>query len=278
MILVGIATIEGNKIDVLKDMGRVQNLIYQSKENSSNIGIAHTRWATHGKPSKENAHPHLDNSNTFSVVHNGIIENYVQLKSFLEVNGYKFYSQTDTEIIPNLIHYFYKQHNSFLKSVNLACKKLEGSYAICVLCTEEPNKIIVAKKDSPLVLGKGENENYICSDIPAILEYTKEFFFLSDFEFAEITKENIDFYDINLNPITKKSQIINLDNNAAQKNGYEDFMLKEIIEQPDSIRKTLQDFEFDYNIIKKFRKINIIACGTAMHAGLVRQSTYRRTL
>lgn len=270
----GIATIKNNTIHISKDKGRVENLKNISNEEvlNSNIGIAHTRWATHGKPSMENSHPHMDNSNTFAVVHNGIIENYILLKSFLEENNYSFKSQTDTEIIPNLIHYFYKQNSDLLKSVYLACKKLEGSYAICVISKYEPNKIIVAKKDSPLVIGKGDKENYICSDIPAILEYTKEFYFLNDFEFAEIYNENIIFYDNNLNKILKSSQILDLDSNAVQKNGYEDFMLKEINEQPNAIRQTLQNIDFDYNIIKNCSKIYIVACGTAMHAGLVRKA------
>ena len=269
----GIATIENNKIHITKDKGRVENLKYLVSHETlnSNIGIAHTRWATHGKPSMENSHPHMDNSNTFAVIHNGIIENYASLKLFLETTGYTFISQTDTEIIPNLIHYFYIQNNDLLKSVYLACKKFEGSYAICVINKLEPNKIIVAKKDSPLVIGKGNNENYICSDIPAILEYTKDFYFLNDFEFAEVFDNQITFYDNNLNKIKKTSQKLDLDSTSAQKNGYEDFMLKEINEQPTSIRQTLHNMDFDFNLIKNFSKLYIVACGTAMHAGLVRK-------
>ena len=276
----GFAVLHEDKINVLKDVGRVEHLINISNASNfnSSIGIAHTRWATHGKPSKENSHPHLDNSATFAVVHNGIIENYSVLKTFLESNGYIFHSQTDTEIIPNLIHYFYKQNNDFLKSVSLACQKLEGSYAISVICKFNPDKIIVAKKDSPLVIGKGENEYFISSDIPAILSYTKEFYFINDLEFAQIYKTEIQFYDSSLNSIKKAPQVLDLGSNSAQKNGYADFMLKEINEQPGAILNTLQDIDFDYAMINNFNKIYIIACGTAMHAGLIRKSLNRRAL
>lgn len=272
----GIALINKNNIEIIKDKGRVSNLanLVNNINFNSKIGIAHTRWATHGKPSKENSHPHSDNTNTFSVVHNGIIENYSVLKAFLEANDYKFVSQTDTEIIPNLIHYFYKQNNDFLRSVYLACKKLEGSYALSIICKDEPEKIIVAKKDSPLIIGKGENENYISSDIPAILPYTNNFYFMNDFEYAEIFQDTINFYDSNLELIHKESQIIDLDNKSAQKDGYEDFMLKEIYEQSKSVRQTIQDIEFDYSQIKNFNKIYIVACGTAMHSGLVRKASF----
>ena len=166
----GISTMENGYISNMK--GRVKNLYDLPGINdlTGTIGIAHTRWATHGKPCKENSHPHMDNSNTFSVVHNGIIENYVELKQFLLDNGYHFLSETDTEIIPNLIHYYYTKNSEntdkLLNAVYLACKDLKGSYAVEVLCKEEPNYMIVARKDSPLVIGVGEQENYVCSDIP----------------------------------------------------------------------------------------------------------------
>ncbi len=269
----GFATIENNKINVQKEVGRVKYLENISNKNisDSTIGIAHTRWATHGRASKENAHPHLDNSNSFAVVHNGIIENYIELKDFLSKEGYTFLSETDTEVIPNLIHYYYNQSNNFLKAVDFSCRKLKGSYSIAIMCKFEPKKIIVAKKDSPLVIGKGNNEFYISSDVAAVLSYTKDFYFIKDLELAEITRENISFFDFDLKPISKEIKRLDLDSNAAQKNGYEDYMLKEINEQPDAIRKTLQEEnnEFDYSTIKSYNKIYIIACGTAMHAGLV---------
>lgn len=179
----GISTVEKNSLSIMKDKGRVKNLYNLDGINNldGNIGIAHTRWATHGKPSKENSHPHLDNSKNFSVVHNGIIENYNELRKFLTDNGYTFYSQTDTEVIPNLIHYYYSKDISnddkkVLHAVQLACKDLKGSYAIEVISKYMPNNMIVIRKDSPLVIGKGINENYISSDIPAILSFTKDFY------------------------------------------------------------------------------------------------------
>ncbi len=288
----GISTIENNCLSLLKDKGRVKNILNLSNFDtlSGTIGIAHTRWATHGKPSKENSHPHFDNSSTFSVVHNGIIENYNELKNFLIDNGYSFVSQTDTEVIPNLIHYYYSStaNKDFLQSVKMACSDLHGSFAIEVICKDFPDNIIVAKKDSPLVIGKGEHENYIASDIPAVLKYTKNFYFLQDNEFALLSENSITFFDNNLNEISKDIKTIDWDENSADKNGYEDYMLKEIYEQPDSIRKTINSrlldngtFDFtDLNISKNYlssiNKIYIVACGTAMHAGLSVKNTIEK--
>ena len=173
----GICVLNKNVLDVVKDKGRVKNLEDNPKLSNlvGNIGIAHTRWATHGIPSKENSHPHLDNTKQFAVVHNGIIENYTELRNLLEKNGYTFQSQTDTEVIPNLISYYYKTEKDVLKAVSLAIKDLKGSYAIEVISPLLTDAIIVARKDSPLVIGIGDNENYIASDIPAVLNYTTKF-------------------------------------------------------------------------------------------------------
>ena len=292
----GISTIENNSLSVLKNQGRVKNLSSLSHINSlkGNIGIAHTRWATHGKPSKVNSHPHLDNSKTFSVVHNGIIENYNELKKFLTEKGYTFYSETDTEVIPNLIHYYYSNipnnnnEKTFLLAVQKACNELIGSYAIEVISKNFPDCIIVAKKSSPLVIGKGESENYIASDIPAVLEFTKNFYFLEDNEFAVISRNGIEFYNSNLSKISKVLKEIDWDSNSADKNGFEDYMLKEIYEQPDSIRKTInsildekgnynfKDLNFSKEYLKSLNKIYIVACGTAMHAGLAVKNTLEK--
>ena len=282
----GIATLENSRISIFKDKGRVANLeeLLKGENSGSTMGIAHTRWATHGKPSKINSHPHPDNSNKISVVHNGIIENYADIKKFLMDNGYKFLSETDTEVIPNLINYYYKS-NDLLKAVSLACKDLKGSYAIEVLCEDSPDKIIVAKKDSPLVIGIGADGNYIASDIPAILSYTKNFYLLEDNEIAEIYTNKIDFYNFNLENINKKLETISWDASAIEKNGYEDFMLKEIHEQPVSIRETigfklskdkveLDNITFDKEFLSSINKIFIVACGTAMHAGLAVKSIF----
>lgn len=283
----GIASIEDDKICVMKDKGRVANLnnIRGINKLSGTVGIAHTRWATHGKPSKENAHPHMDNSETFAVVHNGIIENYTDLRKFLTDNGYKFLSQTDTEVIPNLIHYHFSKdtnddENKFLRSVQSATKDLKGSFAIEVLCNLYPDKMVVVRKDSPLVIGKGLTGYHIASDIPALLEFTRDFYLLDDYEFALIEKNSIKFYNSDLVEHSKELKNIEWDSSAAEKNGYEDYMLKEIFEQPTAIRETIgsrlklgEPCNFsDINITKEYlstiNKIFIIACGTAMHAGL----------
>jgi len=283
----GISTVEPNGLSVMKDKGRVKNLydLDGIDDLKGTIGIAHTRWATHGKPSKENSHPHLDNSNSFSVVHNGIIENYNELKKFLTDLGYTFYSQTDTEVIPNLIHYYYLNDKTddkyrLLRAVANTCKKLKGSYAIQVLSKYLPDNMIVARKDSPLVIGKGDEENYISSDIPAILSFTKDFYFLDDNEIALLSRNNIEFYDIELNKLTKRVKSIDWNAGAADKNGYEDYMLKEIFEQPNAIRETIgsrlpenelcnfEDLNFSKEFLSTINKIYIVACGTAMHAGL----------
>ena len=327
----GIATLENNEIKIMKDKGRVKNILnldgYDDLQGT--YGIAHTRWATHGKPSKENSHPHFDNTNTFAVVHNGIIENYNELREFLIKNGYKFYSQTDTEVIPNLINYYFNQSNKtdnlncstslngsdnsknstdssnpvnqvkstnsnntsnstisanlnkILQAVSKTTKDLKGSYAIEVISPLIPEKIIVARKDSPLVIGTKSDENYIASDIPALLAYTKDFYLLDDNEIAVISKNSISFYNTDLENYEKQIKNIEWDASAAEKNGYEDYMLKEIYEQPNSIRETVgsrlklgeptnfADLNITSDYLKNVNKIYIVACGTAMHAGLV---------
>ena len=278
----GIATIEDDKIVVNKNKGRVSSL-YELEgidELKGTIGIAHTRWATHGKPSKTNSHPHMDNTNSFAVVHNGIIENYQELKNFLTGKGYTFLSQTDTEVIPNLISYYYEQEKDVLKAVQKTCKDLKGSYAIEILSTYNKDKMIVARKDSPLVIGKGNGENYIASDIPAILSYTKDFYFLDDNEIVELSKNSVQFYDSNLKPINKELKSIEWGASSSEKDGYDDFMLKEIHEQPRAIRETIgakldngiieiEGLDFDKKYLENLNQIYIVACGTAMHAGLV---------
>ena len=284
----GISTIEKDYLSIMKDQGRVKNL-YNLKgidDLEGTIGIAHTRWATHGKPSKENSHPHMDNSKTFSVVHNGIIENFNELKDFLIKNGYTFYSETDTEIIPNLIHYYYEKEtgndiSKFLKAVKNACLDFKGSFALEIICKDYPDNMIVVRKDSPLVIGKGDEENYISSDIPAILSFTRNFYLLNDLEFAVLSRNDISFYDSKLNPINKEIKNIEWNASSAEKDGFEDFMLKEIYEQPTAIRETIgarlsenakcefEELNFTKDYLKSINKIYIVACGTAMHAGLV---------
>lgn len=284
----GIATVEKDKIIVKKNKGRVKNLYDLDGINDleGTIGIAHTRWATHGKPSKENSHPHMDNSNTFAVVHNGIIENYNELRQFLSSKGYTFLSETDTETIPNLIHYYFHNGNhihpnKFLSAVKAAVDDLKGSYSIEVVSPLFPNDIIAVRKDSPLVIGKSKGENFIASDIPAILTYTKDFYLLDDNEFAVISKDEIHFFDNSLTEHNKAIKNIEWDATSVGKDGFEDYMLKEIFEQPTSIRETIgsrfklgekcsfNDLEISKEYLNAINKIYIVACGTAMHAGLV---------
>lgn len=287
----GISVMESNNIIIKKDKGRVANLenIEGIESLNGTLGIAHTRWATHGKPSKENAHPHMDNSKTFSVVHNGIIENYKELRDFLESKNYTFYSDTDTETIPNLIHYYYEKENNFLKAVNLACKDLKGSYALEVINKNNPDTLIVTRKDSPLVIGTKKDETFISSDIPALISFTNNFYFLNDKEYAVITKGNIEFYDFNLNKLTKKSESVELAADSADKGKFEDYMLKEIFEQPKAIRETIgtslngnsitfDGLSLDKNFLKTINQIYIVACGTAMHAGLAVKANFEHFL
>ena len=282
----GLATIEKNEIKILKDKGRVKNLYNLEKKYNleGTVGIAHTRWATHGMPSKENSHPHMDESHSFAVVHNGIIENYIELRNFLEKNGYKLISDTDTEVIPNLVHYFYNKDNNkddlrFLRAVKNTCDKLIGSFALEILSKDYPDNMIVVRKDSPLVIGKGFDEIYIASDIPAILSYTKDFYLLDNLEFAFLSRDSIKFYNNNLIPFSKDPTTISWNAASSDKNGYEDYMLKEIYEQPTAIRETIgsrldgnicnfNELNFSKEYLSSINQIYIVACGTAMHAGL----------
>lgn len=296
----GISTVETDGIHVVKDKGRVKNLesIPEINTLEGTVGIAHTRWATHGKPSKENAHPHQDNSKTFSVVHNGIIENYSELKNLLLKNGYHFFSDTDTEIIPNLIHYYYmkeleldsdKTVQKFLRAVRNCCSDLKGSFALEVICSDFPHNMIVVRKDSPLVIGTCDDEKYISSDIPAILSYTRDFYLLDDLEFVVLDNKSATFYNSDLEILPKKTCNIEWNATASEKNGYADFMSKEIDEQPTAIRETIgsriniSDFHCEFSelpltkdYLQSINKIYIIACGTAMHAGLSGKNTIEK--
>ena len=270
-----------DKIEVRKFKGRLINLEESLKTNpiEGTIGIGHTRWATHGEPSDVNAHPHSNENITLSVVHNGIIENYLKLKEWLISKGYNFYSETDTEVIPNLIDYYY--NGDLLEAVINATEKLEGSFAIGVISNNEPDKLIAVKKDSPLIIGIGRNEYFIASDIPAVLSHTKDVYLLNDNEFVTLSKDGIDIRTRNKEIIKKEIFHVTWDVNAAEKCGYEDFMLKEIHEQPKAIRDTmtgrvslnekinLGDFKLTKEELDNIDRIYIIACGTAYNSGLI---------
>jgi len=272
----GIAVLDENKKQIIieKQVGKVKDLQEHlwGKDINGSIGIAHTRWATHGPPSIENAHPHISKSGTVAVVHNGIIENYASLKEMLIKKGYTFKSQTDTEVIAHLIEDLY--NGNLLNTVLKVAKQLEGAYAIGVISTLEPDKIIGLRKGSPLIVGLGEGENFIASDIPAVLEYTEKFITLDDEEIAVLTKDKVEIYDINGDKKEKKPFTVNWDITAAEKGGYKHFMLKEIYEQPRIITDTLAGFFSNlgnpvFRQLDKIQNIVVIACGTSYHAGLV---------
>ena len=235
----GVAVLENGKINVRKCKGRLLNLEEKLKDKPLNgkIGIGHTRWATHGEPSDINSHPHSNKDVTLSVVHNGIIENYAKLKEMLKAKGYEFFSQTDTEVIPNLIDYYYE--GDLLDAVMKATSKMEGSYAIGVICNNEPDKIVAVRKDSPLIVGVGQDEFFIASDIPAVLNHTKDVYLLNDKEFVVLTQNGVTLYDEDRQVIKKDIYHVTWNADAAEKGGYEDFMIKEIHEQPKAIKDTM---------------------------------------
>ena len=270
----GLSYIKDGNLIINKVKGRVKDLEnHISKESYSNIGIAHTRWATHGKVNEINAHPH--NVGKITIVHNGIIENYSKLKHKLEEKGYKFKSEADTEIAAGLLDYYYKKYNDINKTIQKFIKKVEGSYAICMLTNDNPNTIYVIKKDSPLIIGKGNNENYIASDVPAILKYTKNYYILEDYEYGKVTANTIEIYDKEGNLLKKQLKEYNGSDLTNDKGTYEHYMLKEIMEQAITIEKTVSQYINSIeDLLKlpdltKYERIDIIACGTAMHAGLV---------
>lgn len=274
----GISTIDENNFDTYKTTDGIDSLedIVKKENVDGTIGLGHTRWATHGGATKENAHPHKSNSGRIMVVHNGIIENYLAIKEMLKDNGYEFYSETDTEVIPNLIEYYYD--GDLLSAVKKATDLLEGSYAIGIMCLDEPNEIIATKRNSPLIIGIGTDENFIASDFSAILKYTNRICLLENNEFAVVTKSDVEFYTNNLVKCECKIKNIDLKDEDSEKNGYEHFMQKEINENTLTIKNTVSEYlkdgkiSFDLNLtnddILKIKHIHIVACGTAMHAGL----------
>ena len=277
----GIAIINNDEIKVRKFKGRLQNLANSLNETplNGNIGIGHTRWATHGEPSDVNSHPHSNAKVTLSVVHNGIIENYIKLREWLTSKGYTFFSETDTEVIPNLIDFYYD--GDLLDAVVKATSKLEGSFAIGVINKNEPDKLIAVRKDSPLIVGLGEDEYFIASDIPAVLNYTRNVYLLEDKEFVILTKDGVELKTEDGEKIDKEIYHVTWNVDAAEKGGYEDFMLKEIHEQPKAVKDTLlgkitlnkdinlDNIKFSKEELENFDKIYIVACGTAYHAGVV---------
>lgn len=276
----GVAIFEDNELKVLKSKGRLAILENKVNENMPKgfIGIGHTRWATHGEPNDLNSHPHVSRSGNIAVVHNGIIENYMELKEFLQSEGYEFVSETDTEVVAHLIDYHFEEDivEAVIKSIN----EVEGSYALGVICTGCDDKFVAARKDSPLIVGLGKGENFIASDIPAILEYTRDVYILEDKEVVVLTADNVKVYNNYGAEVKKDVFKVNWDVSAAEKSGYEHFMIKEMFEEPKVIRDTISPRIKDGSIsldnisltsedLENIEKIYIVACGTAYHAGVV---------
>lgn len=261
----GIAYVKDNNVVIEREVGRISNLESVLKKDTSHIGIGHTRWATHGKPTKENAHPHKVGNIT--LVHNGIIDNFMELKSVLMSEGYTFKSDTDTEVAAAYIDSLYKENNDMIKSLSICVNKFLGSYAFGIINELETDVLYALRKDSPLIIGVGENENFIASDVPSILKYTNKYIDIENDEIVKITKDKVTVYDKNCNIINKEISVFEGDANLVEKNGYETYMLKEIHEETEVIKKTSEaSIDFD---ITKYDEIDIVACGSAYHAGLV---------
>jgi glucosamine--fructose-6-phosphate aminotransferase (isomerizing) len=266
----GIATI-GSSIQTFKTEGSVDDLVSITPDLAGCIGIGHTRWATHGVPSSENAHPHCDNAGNIAVVHNGIIENYIELKDDLIGSGHEFRSETDTEVLPHLISEYY--NGDLESSVRNALSKVQGSYALAVISTDDPGKIVVARKDSPLALGLGDSEFFVASDASGILKYTKNVIFMNDGEIGVISGGGVEITTMDGARVDNRVETLEWDAEAAEKSGYEHFMQKEIFEQPISIRETFSGRISSEGVsldvpVPNARRVVIIACGTSYHAGL----------
>ncbi|MFV0394625.1 MAG: glutamine--fructose-6-phosphate transaminase (isomerizing) [Coprobacillaceae bacterium] len=273
----GITLVNDTELFTLKSKGRLQNLVDQLevKKPIGNIGIGHTRWATHGVPSNLNSHPHTNENDTISLVHNGIIENYRELKEELIEKGFTFQSETDSEVIVHLLDYYFE--DNMMVALKKVIERIDGSYALCIVSTLEPDTIYITKKDSPIVIGKNNTASFAASDIPAILDYSKDVYFLEDYEIAKLQLENITFYNHNGKEINKEVTTIPYDNEAAKKGGFDTFMLKEIHEQPHVIKETLRGRIHEHKVILEelenisftnFNKVYFVACGTAYHACL----------
>lgn len=286
----GICVYDGDELNVFKTKGKLKvlcDMIHGGADVKGTVGIGHTRWATHGEPSDVNSHPHLSDSGKFAVVHNGIIENYIKLKDHLIRRGIKFHSQTDTEVIAQLLEYYYD--GDILDTVIKVISKVNGSYALGIICLDNPEQIIAVRKESPLIIGLAENENYIASDIPAILAKTRDIYRLENDEIAILTRSDVKVLNTDKEEVKKEVQHIEWDISAAEKGGYETFMFKEIMEQPKAFRDTinprikcdrvvLDEIKLSPEQLKGFRKICIVACGSAYHVGVVAKYIFEKTL
>lgn len=276
----GIAVYDGTKVATLKSKGRLKVLSELSHDGATlpgTVGIGHTRWATHGSPSDVNAHPHFNKEESIVVVHNGIIENYLKLKKKLEKKGYEFISETDTEVIAHLLDYYYKGNP--LEAITKIMHRMEGSYALGIIFKDHPEELYAVRKDSPLIVGHTENGNIIASDVPAVLKYTRDVYFIENEEIVRMTDSTMEFFTVDEEPIEKESTTIDWDINAAEKGGFEHFMLKEMYEQPKAILDTfsprikgdnivIEELKMSDDEIRAIKKIMIVACGSANHTGM----------
>lgn len=284
----GVAVYDGAQIHVVKAKGRLkvlEGILSDGTPLMGSSGIGHTRWATHGAPSDVNSHPQTSSGGKFAVVHNGIIENYLYIKNHLKKRGVDFVSETDTEVIAQMLEYYYD--GNILETISKVISKVDGSYALGIICEDYPDRIFAVRKDSPLIVGVGDGENYIASDVPAILSKTRNIFRLNDGEIAVLTKNAIEFFDSDLDKLTKTMETINWDIAAAEKGGYEHFMIKEIMEQPEAVRNTvsprikdgrivLDDIKLTADDLKNINKIFFIGCGTAYHVGVAAKYTFEK--
>ena len=279
-------------LQVKKAKGRLRvlsDLTHNGADLEGTLGIGHTRWATHGEPNDVNAHPHISENGQIALVHNGIIENYLEIKEQLQRHGVKFASDTDSEVVAQLLEFHYNECHSMLEAVGRVLRRIEGSYALGIICSDYPNALIAARKDSPLILGYGENGNFIASDVTAVIKHTRDVVYMEDGEVAVVTPESIDVFDSEMNPLEKQHSQVDWDVSAAEKGGYAHFMFKEIMEQPEAIRKTvsprirdgrvvLDDVSMTADYVKNISRIFIIACGSSYHVGMVSKYNWERLL
>ena len=279
-------------LQVRKTKGRLQalsDMVHGGVDLEGALGIGHTRWATHGEPNDVNAHPHVSENGSIALVHNGIIENYMELKEQLLRHGVTFASDTDSEVVAQLLEYHYKECGSMLEAVGRCLRRIEGSYALGIICSDYPNALIAARKDSPLILGFGENGNFIASDVTAVIRHTRDVAYMNDGEIAVVTADSIDVFDSELSPLEVEHHQVDWDVSAAEKGGYPHFMFKEIMEQPEAVRKTvsprirdgrvvLDDVRLTADYVRDISRIFIIACGSSYHVGMVSKYNWERLL
>ena len=289
----GVAVCSPEKgLQVKKTKGRIQvlsDMIHGGADLEGTVGIGHTRWATHGEPSNINAHPHVSESGKFALVHNGIIENYMEIKEALQKKGVQFASDTDSEVVAQLLEYYYRDTGDMLEAVSQVLERIEGSYGFAILCGDCPDTMITARKDSPLILGYGDGFSFVASDVTAMIQYTRDISYMEDGEIAVLSRDGIQVYNTMLEPVEKQHSHVDWEISAAEKGGYPHFMLKEIMEQPEAFRKAvfprikdgrvvLEDLHITPEYVRNISKIDIIACGSSYHVGMVGKYNLERML